>query len=91
MLALVMCGASTSAVGATVWKEHPTIRSLIKMITSDRYRFPTVDCDESGRNETKRAEQTARDKVSDQDFTSSKEWASAVLTGGTRLTGNTNC
>jgi hypothetical protein len=57
-----MCG-SAGEIGDVMWKEHPTLRALMKMITSMRYRFPTVDSDEHSRDETKRAEQAARDKV----------------------------
>jgi len=64
MLGLVMCGASPKQIGTMIWKEHPTLRALIKMTTSLRYRFPTVDCDEKTRDEVKKAEQTARDEVS---------------------------
>lgn len=64
MLALVMCGSSTDAIGSVAWTEHPTLQALMKMITSNRFRFPTVDCDESGREKMKELEQAARDKVS---------------------------
>jgi integrator complex subunit 1 len=64
MLALVMCGSSKESIGSTAWNEHPTLRALIKMITSTRYRFPTVDCDEQARAEMKKAEQNARDEES---------------------------
>jgi hypothetical protein len=33
------------------------------MVTSDRYRFPTVDCDDSARDELKKTEQAMRDEV----------------------------
>jgi DNA-binding transcriptional MocR family regulator len=64
MIALVICAKSPAKVGAVVWHEHPTLRALIKMVTSSRFRFPTVDCDESERNEMKRLEHDARDEVS---------------------------
>jgi hypothetical protein len=64
MLALVMSAASPDLIGIVVWKEHPTLRALMKMITSERYRFPTVDSDESMREEMKKCEQDARDEVS---------------------------
>ncbi len=64
MLALVMSAASPDLIGIVVWKEHPTLRALMKMITSNRYRFPTVDSDESMREEMKKCEQAARDEVS---------------------------
>ena len=62
-MALVMCGSSPGAVGTVAWNEHPTLRTLLKMVTSDRYRFPTVDCDESARDEMKKTEQAMRDEV----------------------------
>lgn len=61
-MSLVLCGAS-SKIADTMWKEHPTLRSILKMVTSSRYRFPTVDCDDAGRDEVKLAEQKARDEV----------------------------
>ena len=64
MLGLVMCGASPKRIGTMIWKEHPTLRDLMKMTISLRYRFPTVDCDDKTRDEVKQAEQTARDEVS---------------------------
>jgi hypothetical protein len=64
MLALVMSAASPDLIGIVIWKEHPTLRALMKMITSERYRFPTVDSDESMREEMKKCEQAARDEVS---------------------------
>jgi integrator complex subunit 1 len=60
-LALIMCAASTQDIGEVIWSEHPTLQSMIKMVTSNRYRFPTVDCDDRARNEAKVAEQNARD------------------------------
>lgn len=63
MLALVMCAHSPESIGAKVWEQHPTLRALIKMVTSNRFRFPTVDCDENERTEMKQSEQVARDEV----------------------------
>jgi hypothetical protein len=63
-LALIMCGSSPNEIGSVAWKEHPTLRTLMKMVTSDRYKFPTVDCDESARDEMKTTEQAMRDEVS---------------------------
>jgi hypothetical protein len=63
ILALVMCGVAPRQIGATVWEEHPTLRALIKMVISARYRFPTVDCDETDRSEMKKHEQQMRDEV----------------------------
>ena len=61
-LALIMCGASPSTIGQSAWNEHPTLKTLIKMVTSDRYLFPTVDCDNEGREEMKNTEQAMRDE-----------------------------
>ncbi|KAL3924917.1 MAG: hypothetical protein SGILL_000752 [Bacillariaceae sp.] len=60
-IALIMCGSSPETIGAMAWKHHPTLNALIKMVTSDRYRFPTVDCDERAREDQKRLEQAMRD------------------------------
>ena len=57
-----MCCFS-SEIATVVWKESPTLRALVKMVTSVRYRFPTVDCDDTDRDEMKKAEQVARDEV----------------------------
>lgn len=64
MLALVLSGSSTRAIGNAVWNESPTAQSLVKMIVSNKYRFPTIDCDDGMREEMKRLEQAARDEVS---------------------------
>ena len=61
-LALIMCGASPSTIGRSAWNEHPTLKTLIKMVTSDRYLFPTVDCDGKEREEMKNTEQAMRDE-----------------------------
>ena len=58
----MLCGAS-GKIADVMWNEHPTLRSIMKMVTSSRYRFPTVDCDDAGRDEVKLAEQKARDEV----------------------------
>jgi integrator complex subunit 1 len=62
VLGLVMCGSNPEKIGSVVWRDHPTICSLIKMVTSGRYRFPTVDCDEEFKRNMKDAEQSARDE-----------------------------
>lgn len=64
-LALVMCGASPERIGNEIWTNHPTVQALIKMVTSGRYRFPTVDCDEGQRNDMKATETSIRDEVRD--------------------------
>ena len=62
ILGLVMCGSNPEQIGSVVWKDHPTISSLIKMVTSTKYRFPTVDCDDVSKEKMKIEEQTARDE-----------------------------
>lgn len=59
-----MSGLAPKSIGAYLWKDHPTIRSIVKMITSGRYRFPTVDCDETEHEKMKREENDLRSKVS---------------------------
>lgn len=61
-LALIMCGASPGVIGTVALEKFPTLKALIKMITSDRYRFPTVDCDNEAREEQKKIEQAMRDE-----------------------------
>ena len=61
-IALIMCGASPDAIGSVALEKFPTLKALIKMITSDRYRFPTVDSDDAAREEQKKTEQTMRDE-----------------------------
>jgi len=61
-LALIVCGASPETIGRLAWNEHPTLNTLMKMVTSDRYRFPTVDCDDNGREAMKKSEQSMRDE-----------------------------
>jgi hypothetical protein len=63
MLALIMCGASPKNIGSVVWNDHPTLRALMKMVTSNRYRFPTVDNDEQMMVNIKQDEQSARIQV----------------------------
>jgi hypothetical protein len=65
VLVLTMCGASPEQIGLEVWNDYPTLRALIKMVSSGRYRFPTIDCDETSRNEMRTAETTMRDEVSE--------------------------
>ncbi|KAL7488211.1 hypothetical protein ACHAW6_015042 [Cyclotella cf. meneghiniana] len=60
-IALVVCSLS-SHVGIAMWKEHPTLRALIKMTTSQKYRFPTVDCDEAQKEVVRLEEAKAREK-----------------------------
>ena len=70
-LVLAICGTDTTGVGATFWEESSTLRAIIKMSTSGRYRFPTVDCDDDLRDEMKRGEASMRDqelKITEQLF-----------------------
>ena len=59
-LALIMISSSPSAIGAALYEQHPTVRALIKMVTSGRYRFPTIDCDDHNRDEMKKGESESR-------------------------------
>ena len=62
MLVLIMTGVSPKNIGSLIWNDHPTVQALIKMITSNRYRFPPVDCDETTKTSMKANEKNARDK-----------------------------
>ena len=64
VIALVLCANAPRDVGAKLWDELPTLRALIKMMTAEKYRFPTVDCDDLEREEMKRNENELRVKVS---------------------------
>ena len=63
MLALVMCGVAPKEIAAKVFPEHPTLLGLLKMVTSGRYRFPTVDCDDKERELVKKGESDIRNRV----------------------------
>ena len=63
-LALAICGTDCKGIGAELWKQSSTLRAIIKMVTSGRYRFPTVDCDAITREEMKRGEADLREKES---------------------------
>mgnify|MGYP005842757877 CR=1 FL=1 len=80
ILALVMCGVAPIEIGSTVWEEHPTLRAMIKMVTSVRYRFPTVDCDDMERSEMKKDEQNMREEVSCLSDVHSKTCSGSILT-----------
>ena len=56
-LGLVLCSSSPDGIGCVVWKEHPTLRAIIKMATSGRYVFPTIDCSSQQRSLMRRGEQ----------------------------------
>jgi len=64
MLALTMCGHSPAKIGTVMWEEHPTVKALITMVTASRFRFPTIDCDETARAEMRRLDKEARGNVS---------------------------
>lgn len=75
VIALALCGLS-STVGKTMWNDHPTIRGLIKMTTSQKYRFPTADCDEAAREKIRMEDGKAKEReaeVSEKLFTLPKE------------------
>ncbi|CAJ1967202.1 unnamed protein product [Cylindrotheca closterium] len=61
-LALILCGKSPNEIGSVAWKDHPTLRALMKMVTSDRFRFPTVDCDSIAREDMLKSEQSMRSR-----------------------------
>ncbi len=63
-IALVLSGLSPKDVGAELWNLHPTMRALIKMTTSQKYRFPTADCDEAQRDKVKHLEARTRETES---------------------------
>ncbi len=63
-IALVLSGLSPKDVGAELWNLHPTMRALIRMTTSQKYRFPTADCDEAQRDKVKRMEARTRETES---------------------------
>jgi integrator complex subunit 1 len=88
ILGLVMCGSNPEKVGAVVWKDHPTLSALIKMVTSAKYRFPTVDCDDGLREKMKQEEQAARDeesRVAELLFLPPKKKASDLKKAGSRM------
>ncbi|KAL7500440.1 hypothetical protein ACHAWT_008914, partial [Skeletonema menzelii] len=60
-IALALCGLSPKDVGAELWNQHPTLRALIRMTTSQKYRFPTADCDEAERDKVKQVEARTRE------------------------------
>ena len=58
---LVFSGIFPEDVGASFWSQLPTLKSLIRMSTSQKYRFPTADCDESERRIVKESEARTRE------------------------------
>lgn len=63
MIALVFCANSPENIGSLVWREHPTLQAIIKMVTSQRFRFPTVDCDDVEKMNMKKLDYAAREEV----------------------------
>ncbi|KAL3939586.1 MAG: hypothetical protein SGBAC_005714 [Bacillariaceae sp.] len=61
-LALILCGKAPNEIGSVAWIDHPTLRALMKMVTSDRFRFPTVDCDVLAREDMLKSEQCMRSR-----------------------------
>lgn len=64
VICLILCGSSPQTIGWVMWKENPTLGALMKMSVSNKFRFPTVDCDEERREKMKSGEQSMRDQVS---------------------------
>lgn len=62
-LALIFCVASPCKIGKTMWEENPTIRALLKMVTSQHFQFPTIDCSADQRQLMKANEKDAREQV----------------------------
>ena len=60
-IALVLVGLSPKDVGAALWNHSLTMRALIKMTTSEKFCFPTADCDEAERRHVKQMEKKTRD------------------------------
>jgi hypothetical protein len=88
MLVLIMTGSSPKNIGSLIWNDHPTVQALIKMITSNRYRFPTVDCDEASKTSMKSNEKLARDKeakIAEYLFLPKKQETKKSETKGLRL------
>lgn len=45
-----------------MWNEAPTLRALIRMTTSQKYRFPTADCSESEKEKVRMTEEKIREE-----------------------------
>jgi integrator complex subunit 1 len=74
-IALALCGLS-STVGKTMWNDHPTVRGLIKMTTSSKFRFPNADCDDATREIIRMDDRKAKEReaeVSEKLFTLPKQ------------------
>ena len=79
-IALAMCGLSSS-VGSEMWGQHPTLRSLIKMTTSQKYRFPTADCDVAQKDLIREEDRKMKEqeiRVSELLFAAPKEHIEAI-------------
>ena len=63
MISLVFCANSPENIGMLVWREHPTLQAIIKMVTSQRFRFPTVDCNDATKIDMKKLDYVARVEV----------------------------
>ena len=63
-----MCGSSPEAIAEVVCNEHPTLVGLVKIVTSDRFLFPTVDNSEDIKVKIREAEADLRESVSLQLF-----------------------
>ena len=63
MISLVFCGISPKRIGAELFSCSPTIQSLIKMIVSGKFTFPTVDCDETQSKSVQIDERLLQEKV----------------------------
>ena len=53
---------SVPEVGKDLWSSQPNIRSLIKMTTSQKYRFPTTDCTKRERESAKHEDQRLKEE-----------------------------
>ena len=63
MISLVFCSNSPENIGMLVWRELPTLNAIMKMVTSQRFRFPTVDCNDIRKMDMKRMDYEAREEV----------------------------
>ncbi|KAL7554730.1 hypothetical protein ACHAWF_018265 [Thalassiosira exigua] len=61
-IALVLSGILAEEVGTAMWNHCPTVKALVKMTTSQQYRFPTVDAEEGEKEKLRLAEEKAREE-----------------------------
>lgn len=59
---LQVLSGSVPEVGKDLWNSQPNIRSLIKMTTSQKYRFPTADCTKKERESAKHEDQRLKEE-----------------------------